>query len=136
MLKKDIELLNKAMELANKTHENQTYGNQPFVYHPLQVYEIITLLKPEDINLRCAGLLHDCIESGLKKEEIEKETNEDIASLVEEVTKTGYNKFPNLKTQRGIFLKYVDRMCNLANMQDWSKERIATYLQKSIFWKS
>lgn len=136
MSKKDNLLLNKAVEFANKIHNKQTYGNQPFIYHPLQVYEITTLLCPTDINLRVASLLHDTIESGATQKEIEEAFNEDIASLVKEVTKKGYNKFPNLKTQRGIILKFADRLANLSNMQDWTQERIATYLQKSKFWLS
>ncbi len=137
MSKKDNLLLNKAINFVNKAHENQTYGDQPFVYHPLQVYEVITLLKPADVNLRVAALLHDTIEdTETTKEQIEKEFNSDVAELVSEVSKTSYNTFPNLKSTRGIVLKFADRLCNLSSMMAWSEEKQERYRNKSKFWKS
>ena len=132
----DNDLINKAYLFALEVHKDEKYGEQDFISHPLQVYEVISLLKPDDIPLRVASLLHDCIESGVTKKQIEKEFGEDVAQLVEEVSKTSYNTFPKLESTRGVILKFADRLCNLANMQDWTKERQTTYIQKSTFWKS
>lgn len=131
----EYKILNKAYYFALEKHKDQKYGEKDFLYHPLQVYEIISLIKPTDLNLRVAALLHDCMESGSTKNEIQEIFGEDVANLVEEVTKTDWNRFPNLKTQRGILLKYADRSCNISNIDDWPKEKQQRYLNKSIFWK-
>lgn len=132
----DNELINKAYLFALDVHKDEKYGERDFIFHPLQVYEVISLLEPDDVSLRMASLLHDCIESGIKKGQIEEEFGEDVAQLVEEVSKTSYNTFPKLKSPRGVILKFADRLCNLSNMKDWTKERQTTYVQKSTFWKS
>lgn len=132
----DNELLNKAYFFAKEKHKNQLYGVVGFIYHPLQVYEIIKLLCPLDINLQIAALLHDVLEdTKTSYKELEKEFNEDVTALVKEVTKSEYNTFPNLKTQRGYQLKFADRLSNLSNMQEWSERRKRKYMKKSRFWK-
>ncbi len=133
----DNNLINKAYLFALDKHKGQKYGDKDFIYHPLQVYEITTLLQPADINLRVAAILHDTLEdTQTTPEEIQKEFNRDVAGLVVEVTKTAYNTFPSLKTRRGIILKFADRMSNLINITDWSGERQEKYLKKSKFWES
>lgn len=132
-----MDLIEKAYEFAKEKHKNQTYGDKSFIYHPKQTYEIISTLMPEDTNLRCAGLLHDAIEDqNVTYEEIKNEFNEDIAGLCKEVTKSGYNTFPDLFSIRGTILLMASRLCNLTNMQDWSEERQERYRLKSKFWKS
>ena len=44
--------------------------------------------------------------------------------------------FPRLKTQRGIVLKFADRISNLSRMESWDDNRKNHYLRKSKFWKS
>lgn len=130
-------IISKAYFFAEKIHKDQVYGKEPFLFHLEQTYKILTALMPKDHNLRASGLLHDTMEDkGITYEEIKKEFNEDIASLVQEVTKTGYNTFPQLRTIRGVILLTASRLCNLANMQDWSEEQKARYVKKSTFWLS
>lgn len=133
----DNALVYKAYLFALEKHIGQTYNNGAFIQHPLQTYEILKTILPQDYNLLSAGLLHDTIEDqNVTQEEIEKEFNSDIASLVWEVTKSDYNTFPNLKTKRGTILKFADRLSNLSNMTDWPEERQAKYILKSKFWLS
>lgn len=130
------EIVRKARLFATSKHRGQKYNKQDFIVHPIEVFEVIRLLCPEDINLQVAALLHDVIEDTTTTyEEVERKFGADVASLVKEVTKTGYNVFPNLKTQRGVVLKLADRLCNLKNMKIWNKEKQEKYIKKSTFWK-
>ena len=138
----DNELINKAFLFASEKHKGQIYNNGEFIQHPLQTYEILKAVLPKDTNLLAAGLLHDTIEdTDTTKKEIEKEFNEDIASLVWEVTKYKPDKnkaalFPNLKTKRGIILKFADRLSNLTHMEEWPDKKQQWYLKSSKFWLS
>lgn len=129
--------IQRALTYATKKHKGQFYGTKPFIYHPKQVYEIVSLIAPQDIPLRQASLLHDILEDcpSVSYSELEERFGLDVASLVKEVTKTAYNTFPDLKTQRGYQLKFSDRLANLSNLDSWSERRIALYLQKSVFWE-
>lgn len=136
-------LLNKALKFARVKHKGQYRddGVTPYVVHPMQVAQILTLLF-KDENLICAALLHDVIEdTDTTYEDLKKEFNMDIADLVMEVTKKEgilgrAATFPNLKTQRGIMLKFADRLSNISDMKSWSEKKKEWYLKSSKFWKS
>ncbi len=129
--------IQRALTFATEKHKGQFYGTKDFIYHPLQVYEIIKLIAPDDINLQAASLLHDILENtAISYDALEKEFGSDVAFLVNEVTKTSYNTFPSLLTQRGYQLKFADRLSNLSNMDGWSDRRKRKYMKKSRFWKS
>lgn len=134
-------LINKAYRFARKKHAGQKDDNgYPYFFHPLQVSKILRLVT-QDPNVIAAGLLHDTIEdTQTTYEELVKEFNQDIADLVMEVThegdkNTGYT-FPRLHTQRGIMIKFADRLSNLSRMEAWGEERRQHYLLRSKFWKS
>ncbi|MDX1924659.1 MAG: bifunctional (p)ppGpp synthetase/guanosine-3',5'-bis(diphosphate) 3'-pyrophosphohydrolase, partial [Rickettsiaceae bacterium] len=84
----DIDLINKAIEIASKCHEGQVRASgEPYITHPIAVAEIIA-----DMNLDTASIitaiLHDTVEdTDLSIEDIEKEFGRDVAVLVEGVTK-------------------------------------------------
>jgi GTP diphosphokinase / guanosine-3',5'-bis(diphosphate) 3'-diphosphatase len=132
------ELIAKAKNYAMMKHMGQKRADgTPYIFHPLRVAQYLTLAAPDDINLICAGACHDLIEdTTVTYEELRQEFNEDIANLVREVTKEGQNRFPNLKTKRGILLKFFDRADNLSDMKVWSDKRVKKYLKSSKFWKS
>src|SRR6266852_4951453 len=113
-------LLIKAKNFATQKHQTQLRddGKTPYIIHPQQTFEILSIVCPTDINLLAAAWLHDVIEDqNVTYEELVKEFNTDIADLVKEVTKVKPDKhlaayFPNLHTQRGILLKFADRLSN------------------------
>lgn len=112
----------------------------PAYNHPIQVASIISLVNPGDINLVCAALAHDLIEDcDVTHKELLLRFNQDIADLVNEVTHEGSKEkgyyFPRLKTQRGIVLKFADRLHNLSRMDAWNEKRRKQYLDRSRFWK-
>lgn len=116
-------------------HRGQVYNNLPYTYHCYQVAMVIGWLFPNDLDMYRAALLHDILEeTKVTYSQLKKEFGERVADLVREVTKTGYNTFPNLKTREGVILKYADRLCNLVNMKNWSEAQQLKYIDKSRFW--
>lgn len=129
-------LVQNALRFATEKHEGQQYGDNSFISHPLEVYTLVRELRPVDFALQAAALLHDTLEdTSTSPNELREKFGEEITDLVIEVTKLGYNTFPNLKTQRGIILKFADRLCNLSHMEGWPEDRKQQYIAKSKFWK-
>jgi len=129
--------IDKAYEFAKQKHAEQKYSGRPFIYHPLQTFRVLEILVPDDENLLMAALLHDTLEdTKTTYDELKTMFNEDIANLVQEVTKSEYNTFPHLKTQRGVLLKFADRTSNLSNITSWDKPKQLKYIRKSRFWKT
>lgn|SRR3990167_6420562 len=135
--------IQQAKEYSKEKHKGQLDpGGLPYFLHPDGVAEIINLILPNDENLIAAAYLHDIIEdTETTYEELKEEFGEDVADLVNEVTHEGKKDekgyyFPRLKTQRGIILKFADRLSNLTRMEPWDEKRKQDYLKKSKFWKS
>jgi GTP pyrophosphokinase len=130
-------VIQRAFDFALRAHKGQKYGDKPFSTHPVQVARIIKLLCPLDYELQAAAYLHDVLEeTTTTPAELTELFGKDITGLVYEVTKTNYNTFPNLKTRRGVILKYADRLCNLVKMQSWDVDKQQIYIEKSKFWQS
>lgn len=137
------EVPERARLFAVRKHDGQFRddGVTPYMIHPAQVARILMQVT-HDTNLIAAGYLHDTIEdTDTTYEELVAEFGQDIADLVMEVTQEGQKDnvgfyFPRLHTQRGIMLKFADRLSNLADMEAWSEERRQHYLKRSKFWKS
>lgn len=137
-------IVDKAFDFAAEKHKGQVDddGKDFFMAHPAMVGTLLAVLVPRDNNLIAAGLLHDTLEdTDTTYEELEREFNKDIADLVNEVTQEGEKDvkgyyFPRLETQRGIMLKFADRLSNLSRLESWTPERKAHYLKRSKFWRS
>lgn len=84
----DISLIEKAYLLAAKAHENQVRkSGEPYIIHPLYVAIILADLEMDKETI-AAGLLHDVIEDTVMTEdEIKERFGEDVALLVDGVTK-------------------------------------------------
>jgi len=136
-------MIQRAIDFAREKHKGQKddCGKDYFEAHCFVVHQILKLLNVDD-NLVCAGLLHDTLEdTDTTYEELVEEFNQDIAELVKEVSHKGKKDnygyyYPNLKTERGITLKFADRLSNLSRMDCWDKGRKKQYLGKSKFWNS
>lgn len=84
----DITLIYKAYRLAYDAHSEQLRrSGEPYIIHPLCVSIILADLEMDKETI-AAGLLHDVIEDTIySKEEIEASFGEDVALLVDGVTK-------------------------------------------------
>ena len=140
-----LDKIRSAYEKANKLHEGQKRkSGEPYIIHPLNVAGILAELHagPDTI---CAGLLHDVVEdTECTKEELAQEFGQDIADMVDGVTKVGQLKFASLEQKqatnhqhillamakdiRVVIVKLADRLHNIRTlgvMSDEQKERIA-----------
>ncbi len=134
-----LAMIKKAYEYAREKHKEQfRKSGEPYFVHLQNVGYILATLHagPQTIS---AGLLHDTMEDcNVPKEEIAKEFDEDVANLVEGVTKIGRLAFNDdkeyeaanhrkifiamAKDVRVIIIKLVDRLHNMRTLEYTSKE--------------
>lgn len=130
----------KAYELANHLHQNQyRQSGEPYISHPLNVAYILAEMHA-DCDTLCAGLLHDTLEdTDITKEEIIENFNENVANLVDGVTKLAKMNFSSKKEQRIantrkiitgitedvriIIIKLADRLHNMRTLEFKSQEK-------------
>lgn len=143
----DLALIAHAANYATEHHAGQfRKSGEPYIIHLINVAYILTTLHagPQTI---AAGFLHDTIEdTGVTKEELAKEFDEEIADLVEAVTKVGTLKYKGkddpeyqasnhrkifiamAKDIRVIIIKLADRLHNMRTLQyqpEAAQKRIA-----------
>ena len=84
----DISLIEKAYNIASEAHKNQLRkSGEPYIIHPLYVAIILADLEMDKETI-VAGLLHDVVEDTiLTTEEVRAEFGDDVALLVDGVTK-------------------------------------------------
>ena len=84
----DEELIARAYGMAHAAHKGQTRkSGEPFVYHPLATADILADLHLDSTTI-AAALLHDILEdTQITKEELEARFGEEVADIVDGVTK-------------------------------------------------
>ena len=77
-------MIDKAIKFAASAHEGMKrkgFG-QPYIFHPLEVLSLASLLT-DDEDVLTAAVLHDTVEdAGIKIEDIRSEFNDRVANLV------------------------------------------------------
>ena len=86
----DIEMIERAYLVAKEGHQTQTRASgEPYINHPLNVAAILTELQLDDTTI-AAAILHDVVEDTLfTLEEIKDMFGDEIALLIDGVTKIG-----------------------------------------------
>ena len=128
------EKVKKAYEYAERLHEGQMrQSGEPYISHPLNVAYILAEMHA-DRDTICAGLLHDTLEDTIiTKEDISHDFNQNIANLVDGVTKLSKMNFSSKQDQnyantrkiitgitedvRIIIIKLADRLHNMRTLQ-------------------
>lgn len=130
-----------AHKFARERHDGQIDDNGlPYFDHISQVVSILRQITDDD-DVIIAAYLHDTIEdTNTTYEEILGLFGQTVADLVMEVTHEGCADskgyyFPRLKSQKGILIKFADRLSNLSRMERWAPKRKEQYLRKSKFWR-
>ncbi len=90
----DIDLINRAYVYAAHAHANQKRNSgEPYIIHPLEVANILASLRLDDKSI-VTGLLHDTVEdTAVTLEDISARFGEEVARLVDGVTKIGKIRF-------------------------------------------
>ena len=141
--KRNPGLIEKAYKIAEKAHARQKrLSNEDYIIHPLHVAYFLADLGLDATTIS-AGLLHDVLEdTSVTPEELRKEFGEDIAFLVEGVTKlkkidkignkneaANRGQFDSLKKMffataediRVILIKLADKYHNMETLKFMSK---------------
>lgn len=129
----DIEKITRAFELANSAHEGQMRSSgEKYITHPLSVASIL-LDYCMDSDTICAALMHDVVEdTDVTLDEIRKKFGEDVALMVDGVTKIGQVPLNTKEEQqaenirkilmamskdiRVIIIKLADRLHNMRTL--------------------
>lgn len=145
----DLDFIGKAYDVANEMHAGQIRkSGEPYLVHPVCVAEILAELGMDEETI-AAGLLHDVIEdTSYSKEDMIREFGEEVAALVDGVTKLGALKFEskeerqaeNLRKMflamskdiRVLIIKLSDRLHNLRTINYMTHEKIVEKCQETL----
>ena len=136
----DLEIIRKAYEYSQKYHAGQTRASgQPYLVHPLEVALVLAEMKMDPVAI-AAGLLHDSVEdTSVTIVDIRKEFGEQVAHIVEGVTKISAIDFATREEQqaenlrkmmlamvddiRVVLIKLADRLHNMRTLEHLPPER-------------
>src|ERR1043165_5156998 len=136
----DVELVRKAYEFSQKYHSGQQRASgDPYLAHPLEVALVLAEMKMDAVAV-AAGLLHDSVEDTvITIVDIRKEFGEQVAHIVEGVTKISKIDFSSHEEQqaenlrkmmlamiddiRVVLIKLADRLHNMRTLEHLPPER-------------
>ncbi len=104
----EIKLIDKAYKFAMKKHKNKMRRtNEPYITHPLSVAKILLDINVDYITI-CAALLHETINHGnTTYEELSEEFGNDIANIVNIVSKINKLKLNDEKESSSTYLRKI-----------------------------
>lgn len=131
---KDRALIRDAFILAEEAHRPQRRkSGLPYILHPLAVSLVVVKeMNQMDPNIVCAALLHDVVEDTHHTiEEIRDRFNDDVAFLVDAVTKRNKAQVDNFKhilssvheDIRVLILKLSDRLHNMRTLDSMKPQK-------------
>jgi len=136
----DVSLIRKAWDFCVKHHAGQVRASgEPYVIHPLEVAEVLAEMKLDSTAI-AAGLLHDAVEdTPATSEEIDAEFGDQVAHIVEGVTKIDKIQFANREDRqaenvrkmllamvsdvRVVLIKLADRLHNMRTLEHLKPDR-------------
>src|ERR1700758_334834 len=136
----DLTIVKKAYDYSLKNHEGQSRASgEPYLVHPLEVALVLAEMKMDPVAV-AAGLLHDSVEdTSVTIVDIRKEFGEQVAHIVEGVTKISKIDFATKEEQqaenlrkmmlamvddiRVILIKLADRLHNMRTLEHLPEDR-------------
>src|SRR5947199_7579341 len=145
----DLELVRKAYEFSQKHPSGQQRASgEPYLVHPLEVALVLSEMKMDSVAL-AAGLLHDSVEdTSVTIVDIRKEFGEQVAHIVEGVTKISKIDFSSHEEQqaenlrkmmlamvddiRVVLIKLADRLHNMRTLEHLPPDRRQKIAQETL----
>ena len=145
----DLSIVKKAYDYSLKHHEGQTRASgEPYLVHPLEVALVLAEMKMDPVAI-AAGLLHDSVEdTSVTIVDIRKEFGEQVAHIVEGVTKISKIDFAtreeaqaeNLRKMmlamvddiRVVLIKLADRLHNMRTLEHLQPDRQHKIAQETL----
>src|SRR6201997_576174 len=136
----DLTIVKKAYDYSMKQHSGQSRASgEPYLVHPLEVALVLAEMKMDSVAV-AAGLLHDSVEdTSVTIVDIRKEFGEQVAHIVEGVTKISKIDFATQEEQqaenlrkmmlamvddiRVVLFKLADRLHNMRTLEHLPPER-------------
>jgi len=136
----DIPLMRKAYEYSNQAHQGKfRESGHPYIQHCLEVAFILAEQHLDSATIT-AGLLHDVVEdTNVTIQQLREEFGEEIAELVDGVTKIGELKFKSAEEEqaeyfrkmllsmakdiRVIIIKLADRLHNMRTLDSLDEQK-------------
>ncbi|MBB5318792.1 RelA/SpoT family protein [Tunturibacter empetritectus] len=136
----DLEIIRGAWVFCLQQHEGQKRASgEPYIIHPLEVAQVLAELKMDSTAI-AAGLLHDAVEdTDVTSAEIAKRFGDQVAHIVEGVTKLEKIKFANREDHqaenirkmllamvtdvRVVIIKLADRLHNMRTLEHLKPEK-------------
>src|SRR5882757_1050654 len=145
----DLEIVKKAYEFSQLHHSGQTRASgEPYLAHTLQVALVLAEMKMDSVAV-AAGLLHDSVEdTSVTIVDIRKEFGEQVAHIVEGVTKISQIDFSSREEQqaenlrkmmlamvddiRVVLIKLADRLHNMRTLEHLESDRQQKIAQETL----
>jgi len=145
----DLSIIKKAYDFSLKYHEGQSRASgDPYLVHPLEVALVLAEMKMDPVAV-AAGLLHDSVEdTSVTIVDIRKEFGEQVAHIVEGVTKISKIDFATREEQqaenlrkmmlamvddiRVVLIKLADRLHNMRTLEHLPAERQNKIAQETL----
>ncbi|MFC1538766.1 RelA/SpoT family protein [Candidatus Latescibacterota bacterium] len=136
----DKELITRALRFAAVAHAGQyRKTGKPFIHHGIKTADILADLHLGSVMIAC-GLLHDVVEdTNVTIREVEKEFGEEIANIIDGLTKIAGLKLKSRQEQqaenfrkmilhsardpRTILVKFADRLHNMRTLEFLSPDK-------------
>jgi len=145
----DLDIIRKAWEFCLEHHKGQKRASgEPYVIHPLEVALVLAEMKMDSTAI-AAGLLHDAVEdTPVTTDEIYEKFGEQVAHIVEGVTKLDKIQFANREDAqaenirkmllamvtdvRVVIIKLADRLHNMRTLEHLKPERQAAIARETM----
>ncbi|HEY2993011.1 MAG TPA: bifunctional (p)ppGpp synthetase/guanosine-3',5'-bis(diphosphate) 3'-pyrophosphohydrolase [Methylomirabilota bacterium] len=145
----DLEVLQRAYRFSEVSHQGQHRASgEPYLSHPLEVAHLLVGFKM-DVTTVTAGLLHDVLEdTETTKDDLRREFGQEIAELVDGVTKIGKLAFSSREERqaenfrkmlvamardlRVLMIKLADRLHNMRTLDYLPAEKSRKIAQETL----